>query len=230
MDYQDCFEHTPVTTDTGFVIIHTAAVAGKPKAALLSHGNIFCANIHFAYLFNLRPQDVHLNILPLFHVAELCLSAASFHAGSLTLNMRNFKASRAVELIEEKKVSVMLEFPPILSYIIDQHEKTGKKYHLFKGRKWYGWPGNNRKISKLARGTFYCTYGSTETSFVATFGAYNDRPGSVGKMIPLPEVRLVDNYDRLVPTSQVGEIVMKGSMSSACLTLSKKRESRASVS
>jgi len=150
MDYQDCFEHTPVTTDTGFVIIHTAAVAGKPKGALLSHGNILCANIHFAYLFNLRPQDVHLNILPLFHVAELYLSAASFHAGSLTLNMRNFKASRAVELIEEKKVSVMLEFPPILSYIIDQHEKTGKKYYLFKGGKWIGWPGNNRKISKTS--------------------------------------------------------------------------------
>jgi len=31
---------------------------------------------------------------------------------------------------------------------------------------------------------------------VATFGAYNDRPGSAGKMLPLAEVRLVDDYEK----------------------------------
>ncbi|RLF54752.1 MAG: hypothetical protein DRN37_09865 [Thermoplasmata archaeon] len=55
-------------------------------------------------------------------------------------------------------------------------------------------------------------YGQTETSCVATFGPYNERPGSAGKMLPLAEVRLVDDYDRPVPVGQVGEITMKGPM------------------
>ena len=60
-----------VATDDGFVIIHTAAVAGKPRGALLSHGNVLCADMHFDYLLNLVPEDVHLNFLPLFPVLKL---------------------------------------------------------------------------------------------------------------------------------------------------------------
>ncbi|RPJ09994.1 MAG: AMP-dependent synthetase, partial [Desulfobacteraceae bacterium] len=55
-------------------------------------------------------------------------------------------------------------------------------------------------------------YGQTETSCVATYGRFNDRPGSAGRTIHLAEVRLVDDYDRPVPAGQVGEIVMKGPM------------------
>jgi long-chain acyl-CoA synthetase len=73
-------------------------------------------------------------------------------------------------------------------------------------------PETIEKYQDLVGGTFYCMYGQTETSCVATYGAYNDRPGSAGKMLPLAEVRLVDEYDRPVPPGEVGEIVMKGPM------------------
>jgi len=212
MDHQDRFERAHVSNDDGFVIIYTAAVAGRPRGALLSHSNILCANMHFAYLFNLRPQDVHLNILPLFHVAGICLSAASFHAGSLTLNMRNFEDSRAVELIEEKKVSVMLEFPPILSSILDYHENTGIDIKSLRAVSGLDNQETIERYQRLTGGCFYSSYGQTETSGLATFGRYDDRPGSVGRMLPLTEVRVVDDYDSPVPIGQVGEITMKGPM------------------
>ena len=47
---------------------------------------------------------------------------------------------------------------------------------------------------------------------MATFGAYNDKPGSAGKMLPLTIVRLVDDYDRPVEVGEVGEITVKGPM------------------
>jgi long-chain acyl-CoA synthetase len=55
-------------------------------------------------------------------------------------------------------------------------------------------------------------YGQTETSAIATFGRYNDRPGSAGRTIPLADVKLVDENDRVVPAGQVGEIAVKGPM------------------
>jgi acyl-CoA synthetase (AMP-forming)/AMP-acid ligase II len=55
-------------------------------------------------------------------------------------------------------------------------------------------------------------YGQTETSCVATFGPYRERPGAAGKPLPLAEVTLVDDYDRPVPAGQVGEITMRGPM------------------
>ena len=126
MKNQGNFERAEVSTDDDFVIIHTAAVAGRPKGALLSHGNVLCADMHFDYFFNLSPQDTHLNILPLFHVGGLFMATSAFHAGALNITMNKFDVAKAVELIDEKKVSFMMEFAPILSSLLEQHEKTGK--------------------------------------------------------------------------------------------------------
>ena len=212
MDHQDSFEPAQVTTDDGFVIIHTAAVAGKPRGALLSHGNVLCADMHFIYLLNLTPKDVCINILPLFHVGGFLLSAASFHAGSLTLNVKKFDAAKATELIQEKEVSFMLDFPPILSSILDYHEKTGIDIKSLRSVSGLDSPETIERYQRLTGGFFHSNYGQTETSGLATFGVYDDQPGSAGKMLPLAEIKIVDKYDRPVTVGQVGEILMKGPM------------------
>jgi len=212
LDQGDAFDPEEVHTDDGFVIIHTAAVAGKPRGALLSHGNVLCADIHFDYLCHLMPQDVHLNILPLFHVGGLFLATASFHAGALNLNVSKFDAVQAVRLISEKKVSVLIEFPPILSSILEEHEKTGADIRSLRAVAGLESPETIEKYQKITGGVFYVLYGQTETSCLAAFGPYNDRPGAAGRVLPLAQVRLVDDYDRPVPLGTIGEITVKGPM------------------
>jgi acyl-CoA synthetase (AMP-forming)/AMP-acid ligase II len=212
MDSTGDFEPSEVSTDDGFVIIHTAAVAGRPRGALLTHGNVLCAGMHFNYLCNLTSKDVHLNLLPLFHVGGLFSATSSFHAGALNVNMSKFDAVRAVALIQEKRVSFMFDFSPILASILDEHEKTGADIGCLRAVPGLESPETIERYQKLTGGTFYCMYGQTETSCLATFGPYNDCPGSAGRMLPLAEVRLVDDYDRPVPIGQVGEIAMKGPM------------------
>jgi long-chain acyl-CoA synthetase len=212
MTHGSDFDPVEVQTDDGYVIIHTAAVAGRPRGALLSHGNVLCADMHFDYLINLTAHDVHLNMLPLFHVGGLFMATSSFHAGALNINMSKFDASKAVELIRENKVSFMFDFSPILSSILEAQEKTRKDISSLRAVAGLEAPETIEKYQKLTGGTFYCMYGQTETSCVATFGPYNDRPGSAGRVLPLAIVRLVDDYDRPVPVGQVGEITMKGPM------------------
>ncbi len=212
LDYGTAFDPVDVKTDDGFVIIHTAAVAGRPRGALLSHGNVLCANMQFNCLLNLTPEDVHYNVLPLFHVGGLFMATAAFHAGALNLNVSKFDAERAAQLVQEKKISVMLEFPPILAAILEQHEKTGVDISSLKVVTGLEVPETIEKYQEMTGGTFYAMYGQTETSCLATYGAYNDCPGSAGKMLPMAEVRLVDDYDSPVANGQVGEIVVKGPM------------------
>lgn len=212
MDNQGDFEPQDVSSDDGFVIIHTAAVAGRPRGALLSHGNVLISNMNFGSVLNLTSRDVHLNILPLFHVAGLFMAAASFHAGAMNIDMSRFEAAKAMELIEEKKGSILFTFAPILASVLEEHEKTGKDISSLRISAGLDTPETIEKYQKLTGGTFFCMYGQTETSGVATISPYKERPGSAGKMIPLGEVRLVDDYDRPVPAGQVGEIVMKGPM------------------
>jgi acyl-CoA synthetase (AMP-forming)/AMP-acid ligase II len=210
MNNQGDFEAVDVSDDDGLVLIHTAAVEGNPRGALLTHGNLMCAGLHLNHCFNLTPEDVHLNLLPMFHVGGLFMALNSFQAGALNVNMKKFEAEKAVELIEDKKVSIFFDFSPILASILDQHEKTGKDIKSLRAVMGLDSPETIKKYQHLTDGMFYSIYGQTETTGLATMGRYNDRPGSAGKTIPLGNVRLVDEYDRPVPNGQVGEITLKG--------------------
>ena len=119
-------EPATLTDGDGLVIIHTAAVAGRPRGALLTHRNFIAANVHLNWLMQLTPADVHLNILPLFHVGGLFMATKSFHAGAMNINMSKFDATRAVELIESHRVTVMFDFAPILASVLDEQEKSGR--------------------------------------------------------------------------------------------------------
>jgi acyl-CoA synthetase (AMP-forming)/AMP-acid ligase II len=206
------FAPAEVSDEDGLVIIHTAAVAGRPRGALLTHRNLISANAHLNLLMHLSPADVHLNILPLFHVGGLFMATMAFHAGVLNLNMSKFDASLAAELIEAKRVTVLFDFAPIMGAILEQQEKTGKRLDSLKHVIGLEAPETIEKYQKQTGGTFYVMYGQTETSAIATLGRYNDRPGSAGRTIPLADVKLVDEKDRAVPAGQVGEIAVKGPM------------------
>jgi len=204
------FKPADVAADDGLVIIHTAAVAGRPRGALLSHGNLVCANAHICLQLNLSPDDVHLNILPLFHVGGLFMATGTFHAGVLNVNMSKFDAAQAVNLIEDKNVSVMFDFAPILGSILEEHKKSGKNIQTLQHVAGLESPTVIESYQKLTGGTFFCMYGQTETSAVATMGRYSDRPGSAGKTVQLSNVRLVDDKDNPLPAGEIGEIVVKG--------------------
>ncbi len=206
------FNPVDITSDDGLVIIHTAAVAGRPRGALLSHGNVMWADMHFDYLMNVTSKDVHLSFLPFFHVGGLFMITAGFHAGALNVGMSKFEASRAVELIEERQASFTMAFSPILSSILEEHERTGRNIRSLRAVTGIETPEAIEKYQNMTGGTFFGLYGQTETSCLVSFGPYNDRPGAAGRALPMTDVQLVDEYDRPVPVGRVGEITVRGPM------------------
>jgi acyl-CoA synthetase (AMP-forming)/AMP-acid ligase II len=201
-----------VASTDGFVIIHTAAVAGRPRGALLSHANMLCADMQFNYNFSLSPQDVHLNLLPLFHVGGLFMATSTFHAGALNLNLSKFDAKTAAKLIQEKGVSLCFDFPPILDSILKAAKEENATIRSLKTVVGLGTPEVIEQFQAQTGGVYYCMYGQTETSCLVTLGRYSERPGSAGKIISLADVRLVDDDDRVVAIGSVGEITVKGPM------------------
>ena len=213
MDNQGDFNRPEtLSSDDGFVIIYTAAVAGQPRGALLSHVNVLLACWGFAGYLNLGPADVHLSILPFFHVAGLFSFIIALQVGALNVNMNQYETDEAVRLIEQKKVSVLFEFSPILSEILKQNEKAGGDLSSLKAVAGLDTPETIEKYQKTTEGTFYSLYGQTEVSGFATLGRYDERPGSAGKMLPFVELSIVDDHDRQVPLGHTGEIVTRGPM------------------
>ena len=208
-----CAAGTPapdVHEDDGLVIIHTAAVAGRPRGALLSHRNVLTANLQLNHVLQVSPSDVHLNLLPLFHVGGLFMATQSFHAGALNVNMGRFDAAAAAELIERHRVSLMFDFAPILEGILDQHERSGRDLNSLRRVIGLESPAVIERYQRMTGGSFYCMYGQTETSAIATCGRYDERPGSAGKALAFARVDVFDADDRPVPEGTVGEIVVRG--------------------
>jgi acyl-CoA synthetase (AMP-forming)/AMP-acid ligase II len=206
----DGFQPEDLPMDSGFLIIHTAAVAGRPRGALLTHANIVFSSLEFIRAMSLHAEDVHLNILPLFHIGGLSMAISCFHVGATCLNLGKFDAEIAAQLIALKKATVMFDFSPILATLLEQAHKSGADLSTLKKVIGLDSPETIIKYQEKTGGTFYSFFGQTETSCLATVCPYNNRPGSAGQPVQTAEVMLVDDQDRQVKTGDTGEIVIRG--------------------
>jgi len=75
-----------------------------------------------------------------------------------------------------------------------------------------GTPEVINQFQNQTGGAYFVMYGQTETACLASMGKYDDCPGSAGRVIPLGDVQLVDEYDNPVIQGEVGEITLKGPM------------------
>ena len=63
-----------VAASDPLVIIHTAAIQGKPRGAVISHGNLLAGMSQTVGVIGLDSGDIYLNILPLFHIFGLIMA------------------------------------------------------------------------------------------------------------------------------------------------------------
>ena len=168
--------------------------------------------MHLINCFDMTARDVHLNILPMYHVAGLCMTLQSFHAGSLNINVPKFEVSQALQLIAEHGVSLIFEFPPILKSILDAQAQSQADILSLRCVIGLDEPETIERYEQATGGSYFTMYGQTETSLLASLGRYKDSPGAAGRPIALASVQVVDDADRPVECGQVGEIVMQGPM------------------
>jgi len=199
-----------ISRDDPYVIIHTAAVAGKPRGATLSHGNIIACTLQHMAVMGLEEQDSYLHLLPLFHIADLALSFSVMHAGGKNVLMPKFDSEAALQLIEKERITTIGEFPPMLGMLLEKLE--GKDYDLSSLKHVSGidHPSNIEKLKKKAKAEFWIGFGQSETTGMVTVCAHSEKPGSAGKEGPLARVKLVDEHDREVPPGTPGEICVRG--------------------
>ena len=199
-----------ISQNDPYLIIHTAAVAGRPRGATLSHGNIIACTLQHMAVMGLREEDSYLHLLPLFHIADLALSFSVMHAGGKNVLMTKFDPELSLRLVEKEKITTIGEFPPMLGMLLEKLE--GKDYDISSLKHVSGidHPSNIEKLKKKAKAEFWIGFGQSETTGMVTVCAHTEKPGSAGKEGPLAKIKLVDDHDREVSVGTPGEICVRG--------------------
>jgi acyl-CoA synthetase (AMP-forming)/AMP-acid ligase II len=197
--------------DAGLVIIHTAAVGGRPRGALLSHANLIASSVQLLQYWALTPDDVNLGVLPLFHVAGLGMLLAAQYAGGATIVMQKFDAGAALDVIHRERATMLAEFPPILTTLLDAAEISPAELASLRIVTGLDGPDTITRFERMCpQARFWSVFGQTETSGFVTMGRFRDKPGAAGKPTFLANVAVLDDADQPVAAGEVGEIGVRG--------------------
>ncbi|KAB8193263.1 AMP-binding protein [Nonomuraea phyllanthi] len=212
-------------------IFYTSGTTGSPKGALGSHRNLGQSPMTVSYGFvramALAGKDaaagagvrrVTLLTVPLFHVTG-CFSALTtsmFGGGGLVL-MYKWDAGQALRLIERERVTGMIGVPTN-AWQLMSHPDFGKHDLSSLSSLGYGGaPAPPKLLERITRNLPNRApsngYGMTETTALAigNGGAdYHARPDSIGRPVPVVDVRVVDPAGAELPAGEVGELCLRG--------------------
>jgi acyl-CoA synthetase (AMP-forming)/AMP-acid ligase II len=196
--------------DDLFCLVYTAAVAGKPKGAALSHANFLAGNVQTALTTALGPRDVYLNMLPLCHITGINLALTAIHLGARNILLPKFDAQDALALILEHRVTLLASFPPILSMLMAEMERTGRIPDSLTTVMGIDSPETIERFCAMTRSRFWVFYGQSETSGWVTLSDSALCPGTAGRACCLSKVAILGPDDTQLPPDQTGEIGVRG--------------------
>jgi long-chain acyl-CoA synthetase len=107
------------------MLMYTSGTTGKPKGALLTHGNLMHAGRSVADAHALGPADRVQSSLPLYHVNGQCIGTISplVSGGSIVMPHR-FSVSQWWSLVETYRPTWLNVVPTIIAYLINGPEPT----------------------------------------------------------------------------------------------------------
>jgi acyl-CoA synthetase (AMP-forming)/AMP-acid ligase II len=203
-------EPVELESDDPFIIMHTAAVQGRPRGAVISHQSLISCMLQTVATMGLSHDDIYLNILPLFHIGGLIGALSMMHAGGKNAMISKFDPKMTGKLIDQLKATLIGDFPPILAQLLDEQSKGECSLSSLKHVYGVDVPEMVKRFESLGQGRFWLAYGQTETMGLTSICANRERPGSAGKAGLLVDLKVVDEFDRQVEAGKPGEIVVRG--------------------
>ncbi|MFJ9693237.1 long-chain fatty acid--CoA ligase [Kitasatospora sp. NPDC101183] len=212
--------YTPAAPHELAAILYTSGTTGRPKGAMLTHGNLV-TNIEVTAVspFAVREDDVLYGCLPLSHTfGQVCVMGTCFAAGATLVLAPGFEAGTALREMERHGCTVLMGVPTMYHALLGA-VAAGAPAHRLR-RAYSGGSALAVPVLEQVRRVFGCEvyegYGLTETSPCV---AYNQpgavpRPGTVGLPVAGVEVAVaradLEGGVELLPPGEVGEVVVRG--------------------
>jgi fatty-acyl-CoA synthase len=215
-DQRDTDLDYPVAMSDVALIMYTSGTTGRPKGAMLTHGNVIWNNINASLADDATSQEITLVVAPLFHIGGLNVTPLlAFMHGATVVMEQMFEPGLVLELIEKFHVTSMFGVPAMYLFMAQHPDFATRDLSSIRVLSCGGAPVPEALIKVYgARGLpFNQGYGLTETAPFASFlpsSMATRKLGSAGIAPFFTDVKIVDDDGREVPDGERGEIVVRG--------------------
>jgi long-chain acyl-CoA synthetase len=230
----------PIDEDDAAVIFYTSGTTGRPKGAISTHRSMianlqntifFTLSSAMAAAADAPPPEegqapagsaptVSLLTSPLFHVSGCHSNLVVGLTGGVKIVIPEgkFEPTKILELIQQHRVTTWATVPTMVWRVCEHPDRFDYDTSSVTTVSFGGSPSAD-ELQRKVRETFpnvsstANAYGLTESSSVATLIAGAEaleRPTSVGKPMPVVEVRIDDGTGGAAPAGTTGEVLIKG--------------------
>ena len=198
----------------------TSGTTGLPKGATLTHHNILNNGLFIGDTMALTPDDRICIPVPLYHCFGMVLGnlACMTHGSAMVYPNDAFDPLATLECVEAERCTGLYGVPTMFIAQL-QHAEFGR-FDLSSLRTGImaGSPCPievmKQVVERMHMDQVTICYGMTETSPVSTQTSIDDpldkRVGTVGRIHPHVEVKIVDEASRIVAPGETGELCTRG--------------------
>lgn len=194
-------------------ILYTSGTTGKPKGAMLSHGNLAANGLALRNAWRFTGADVLLHALPIFHAHGLFVAChCALLSGARMIWLQKFE--RTEVLRELRRATAFMGVPTFYTRLLagdDLNRDAVRHMRLFTS-------GSAPLLAETFEAFQIRTghailerYGMTETG-MNTSNPYDGerRPGTVGFPLPDVDLRVVGDDGRTLAAGGVGGLQVRG--------------------
>jgi fatty-acyl-CoA synthase len=211
---------TAAADDQLAILLYTSGTSGRPKAAMLTLGNLRANSYNFSVVADVRPESGLLCDAPMFHtIGLMAISFTSLVVGARLYLSPAFVAETTIDRIGDPALRITHYFtvPQVAQMLLRAPNFAPEKFRGLRALFTGGAPLAPALIEAWGRNgvTLINGYGSTEAGTVIHMRLDNpvaqiEKAGSVGMPVPRIEVSLRDRDGSVVEAGQVGEIWLRG--------------------
>lgn len=206
--------------DTVATILCSSGTTGMPKGVMTTQKNLvtFMSLMRQITTFEIHEEgttDVTIGIVPFFHSMGLMIMTLALLGGRNLIIIKKFNLRQFLQVIQDYKVSLVNVPPPIVvllcqSPLVNEFDLSSVK-EIKCGAAPLANEFEKRIMQKFKLKQVGQAYGMTETTLGVCFIPPNNyKEGSVGRLVPAMQAKVIDESGRALGPNCEGELCFKG--------------------
>ena len=191
-------------------VLYTSGTTGPSKGVLCPHAQWYWWGVFTAEVLGIGERSTLYTNLPLFHTNALNTFCQALVSGACFVLGPRFSASAFWKRAREAGATVTYLLGPMVSMLLKQPESPDDAAHSVEVALAPATPAELHEAFRERFGVrLIDAWGSTETNIVLANALDDIRPGTIGRVLPDFEARVVDEDDAEVPDGTAGELVVR---------------------